>query len=861
MRRCLRYTFPLMFLCVCGSATADWQEPFAQGVTRHWVGPEFWANRLQDWRLADGRVECVEGRASKPYRTVHLLTRRVSAATTQATLSVRIGLCAPAGSASGSVGGLLIGAGGSDLDYRAAALVHHATGPGTGVLIGVDAAGVLSIRDLTNAAQKPLATQASKAPFDVSQGGQLAVQINTDDTAADRRMLRATFSPADGSEATAVVVELPATVLAGNIALVSHPGARQTGRWWFDDLQLAGETLETHEDRTAGPILATKYTVAKKMLNLQAQLMPIGKYEAQTARLEVQLDDEWLAIAEVPILTPGWTATFHVPDWDAEQDVPYRVAYELTTATGVVTRYWGGSVRRDPTDKNPLVLAAFSCNDNTRGGIDRERFEFDADHLWFPHTAITAAARAQQPDVLFFAGDQIYEGASPTQADRSGKFPDSYLDYLYKWNLWCWAYRDLIKDRPTVVIPDDHDVFQGNLWGQGGRAARVDNEGGYIMPADWVEMVQRTQTGNLPAAYDPTPVDRGIGVYYTSLKVGGIDFAVLEDRKWKTGPAGVVPKTNSPRPDHIIETDIDVAAFDVPEAELLGSRQIEFLKTWAADWSGVQMKCVLSQTVFANVATHHGSDMQFLVADLDSNGWPQTPRNEALNAIRRGFAVMVAGDQHLASVVHHGIDSFNDAGWSFVVPSTANFYPRAWLPATPGANRRPGDPEYTGEFLDGLGNKMTVRAVANPGDSGHQPAALHDNKPGYGIVRFDKNARTITFECWPRYTDPADPNAKPYAGWPVTVTQHDQYARAAAAYLPELHVTGMTDPVVQVNQEPSGEVLYTLRIKGQKWQPPVFQAGGSYTVHVGEPGTDKQQVLTEMKPLRAGEQRTLEIKF
>lgn len=32
-------------------------------VTRTWTGPHFWANRLQDWRLHDGRIECVTGAA------------------------------------------------------------------------------------------------------------------------------------------------------------------------------------------------------------------------------------------------------------------------------------------------------------------------------------------------------------------------------------------------------------------------------------------------------------------------------------------------------------------------------------------------------------------------------------------------------------------------------------------------------------------------------------------------------------------------------------------------------------------------------------------------------------------------------
>ena len=44
----------------------------------------------------------------------------------------------------------------------------------------------------------------------------------------------------------------------------------------------------------------------------------------------------------------------------------------------------------------------------------------------------------------------------------------------------------------------------------------------------------------------------------------------------------------------------------------------------------------------------------------------------------------------------------------------------------------------------------------------------------------------------------------------------------------------MRDPVVQVVDEASGEVLYTLRIVGDRYRPRVFRTGGSYTVVVGE---------------------------
>jgi hypothetical protein len=95
---------------------------------------------------------------------------------------------------------------------------------------------------------------------------------------------------------------------------------------------------------------------------------------------------------------------------------------------------------------------------------------------------------------------------------------------------------------------------------------------------------------------------------------------------------------------------------------LLGERQLKFLDAWGTKWQGAKMKAVLSQTVFANAAHIHRGKR--LIADLDSNGWPQTGRNKALDSIRKSYSFMIGGDQHLATVIHHGIDAWNDSGFS-----------------------------------------------------------------------------------------------------------------------------------------------------------------------------------------------------
>ncbi len=553
------------------------------------------------------------------------------------------------------------------------------------------------------------------------------------------------------------------------------------------------------------------YTVHDNLLKLTAQLYPLEEGDPRTVRLEVKRDGRWQEVATTKVITPGWTAPLRVENWDMTQEVPYRVRHGESAV-------YEGIVRRNPVDKNEIVVAAFTGNSIYPGhGGD------------IPKSDIVENLKRLEPDLLFFSGDQVY---------------DHNRHYAY-WLKFGRDFGEAIRNTPTVTIPDDHDVGHPNLWGAGGKRSFVaaGHDGGYFKPVEYVEEVHRAQTSHLPDPFDPTPVQRGISVYYTALRWGGISFAIIEDRKFKTGPQGVVPKMG-PRPDHVTDPNYDPKDLDVAGTVLLGERQLKFLREWGADWRGAEMKAVLSQTVFCGGAHLHGSRNNRLLADLDSNGWPQTGRNKALAEFRKAFAVHIAGDQHLGTIIHHGIDDWEDAMYSFCVPSIANLYLRWWAPLRPGENRRPGMPEYTGRFHDGLANKITVWAVANPGAEENRDR-LTTRAAGFGIVRFNKTRRTITLECWPRNFDVTDPKTRQYPGWPKTIRQTDNYGRKAAAYLPTLKISGMEDPVVQVIDESDGQIVYTLRIKGREFRPKVFRKG-KYTVKVG----DQDERMKELKGIQ-----------
>jgi len=537
------------------------------------------------------------------------------------------------------------------------------------------------------------------------------------------------------------------------------------------------------------------YTHDAGVLKLSAQLFPLYDDEPREARLEVQRNGEWVETARAPVLYPGWSAHFRVPNWDSTKDAPYRVRH------GEQARF-EGLIRRDPLDQDEIVIANMSCNSSRTTGLRPE---------------IIDNLKRQNPDLLFFAGDQTYR----------------HTEHTAGWLEFGLQFREVLRDRPAIAIPDDHDVGHPNLWGEDGKRSTLQGnaDGGYFYPVEYVNMVQRQQSWHLPDPPDPAPIERGITVYFTRLRVGGVDLAILEDRKFKTGPAGKIPPLG-PRPDHINDKNYDPQTVDLPGLQLLGERQERFLHEWGQDWTGAELKAVLSQTAFCGAVHLHGPQQDRLLADLDCNGWPQSGRRRALEEIRRAQAVHLCGDQHLAVVVKHGIDDWGDGPYAFTSPALVNtIYGRWWHPEEErsGPHAVPGSPlPWTGDYRDGLGNKISMLAYANPAD-------IRDERQrgdGYGLVRFNKRTRQVTFECWPRFADAGQGDAAQFPGWPITVAISNNDGRQPVAWLPELEFDGATNPVIQVIAEQSGEILYTLRAPGRRFQPPVF-APGKYTVKVG----------------------------
>ncbi len=468
------------------------------------------------------------------------------------------------------------------------------------------------------------------------------------------------------------------------------------------------------------------YTVHNNVLKLTAQLFPLYPDETREVRLEFKKNSGWEVVQKKEVNDLGWSTTFRIENWDSDANTSYRLLHGDHAV-------YEGLIRKDPKNKQEIIMAALSCNSNKDRG-DRNKYVQNINH--------------QNPDIVFFAGDQSYDHSEHTAA----------------WLKFGMQFREVFRNRPCITIPDDHDIGQYNLWGEYGKRASsmAGDDGGYFFHPEYVKMVERCQTAHLPDPYDNTHVQQDIGVYYTSLILGGVDFAIIEDRKFKSGPKGKIPQ-NGPRPDHIRNPNYDPSSVDVEGLELLGKRQLQFLEEWGQQKENNTMKVVLSATGFCGGAHLHGKKENRLHADMDSNGWPQTGRNKAICAIKKANAVHIAGDQHLATVVQHGIDEFEDGPWAFVVPAIVNtIYSRWWWPEDEKAGENSnGTLPWNGRFLDGFNNKITMHAYVNP-DSPSEGA-------GYGLIRFKKKQKVVELECWPRDMNVSDLTASQFKGFPIEI--------------------------------------------------------------------------------------------
>ena len=730
------------------SLNADHLSTWHKTHDRVFLGGDYWANPMEDWRVSDGAAECITAGGN---RNIHLITHQLENPRRPFEMSVRIESVEFARKDTGA--GFRVGVRSELNEHRSNCFAKG----------GINA-GLIAGQLVLGKARKPI--DGHPAAFTLTLIGK--------PTDGNYELHLIAADAKSGEDLGHVQVDVAPEAILGNVALVNNfeTNTRKPSgsRYRFRDWHVTGAAFIARPERRFGPLLWSMYSLSDSrtkerfVLKLSALTGPLGARGNQTVELRVKRGREWELLSTARLDPDAWTATFRVANWDATKAAAFRLVYrEQHRDRSSTEHHWSGIIRPNPVDR-PLRLGALTCQND----------------YGFPYEPVALNLLRLNPDLLYFSGDQIYEshggyGVIREPADRA------ILNYLRKYYQHGWAFREAMRDRPTLCIPDDHDVFQGNIWGEGGAKMNLEtkgnSKGGYREPARMVNVVHKTNAGHHPDPYDRQPSKQDISVYYGDMVYGGIGFAILGDRQWKSGPERVT--VGLKRADHVTDPKFDTSKLDEPGLVLLGERQEKFLAEWAQDWRGHSMKVLLSQTVFAGVATHHGRFDGYLKADLDSGGWPQTPRNRTVRILRDSMALHVNGDQHLTSLTQYGADQQRDSLWSFCTPAISAGYQRWWRPdelGMPHRNRPKHGLPHTGEYLDGFGNMIYVYAVGNPivSQAKNRYQKAHEKGSGFGFVTIDPRQRTYHLDSFRFLVNATD--GKPdnqFPGWPVTIHQRE----------------------------------------------------------------------------------------
>lgn len=215
-RKKSEYLWLLFFILIIFNSCANQKKELTSfdsnwpdDVQRIWIGPEFWANRLQDWQLDNGRVECI---TSEPNRNLNLLTWRLDNTEGEFIIQVTTGLLTDSLiNNEKSWIGFRIGAKGQFNDYRDDAIF------GKGLNIGITTGGDLFIGE-------PGVKQNGNAKDLIPHlKNELKLLVTLKLVDGKYNMQLSAQDPETG-EVLADIIEadIPEQNLSGSIALVSH---------------------------------------------------------------------------------------------------------------------------------------------------------------------------------------------------------------------------------------------------------------------------------------------------------------------------------------------------------------------------------------------------------------------------------------------------------------------------------------------------------------------------------------------------------------------------------------------------------------------------------------------------------------
>ncbi len=827
----MRVYFFLLFLLFQQFLHSQFAAPINQmyswsnASNQRWIGESFWPNSLQEWEVKNGKVYC-----SRPSRmsTLHYLPFENFENSLSG--SFLVGRNDTAAIDSFGKAGIIIGLSNNKLNYNSRSMIHLYSLEEDGYWIGIEYDHVfieeLSSHEkaVSNSLDTSLLNKYNRAGLTldynmVQQGDSLVLVVFVDNiVAAEMYVSR--------------------NILEGSICFAASSKQRNS-EYFFNDLLLP---LADLSERNFGPISTCLYSFNADVLNFSAQLAPLAKEKNYELLLEVRRNGFWQKLRRLPVDTFAMQARFRNIKWNREGSTPYRVS--LWNNKEMIGTYYEGHITKQ-SKKNEVKIMAMSCN-----GIPFiSNSNTDYKTFWTPYEMIHEKVKLENPDLLVFLGDQMYESRPVMMETDSTLF---IADYYYRWLLWCREFNDVTRNLPCLIILDDHDYRQGNLWGDGAKKASVipdslppqyktheddwqTDNGGFLMNEAFLNLAEILQTGHLPNAYDLSSRS-----YFTTLNFNGIGIALLEDRKFKTSPITALPNISILNGIALNDT-LSFEKLNNSHSTLLGNTQLKMLDQWSENWNGEIMKIAFTQSVYAALSSTKKGFVPYdstnisindsvaypthLSKDMDCNGWPKSGRDTALLMIRKSSALLVGGDQHFPSITQQGIKDWRDASYSFTIPAVNNTYPRFFLPDS-------SDSFGNNNYIDGFGNKVSMDIFNNPAKIDSVPTWLQYT-PGFGMLICNKKDQTyemkyMLFKDTARYST-------------SIITKPNDNAFSSSSFKTDtISAKGLGKlPLISIFNEQEIK-LYSLRANNICLKVP---SAGRYKITISSPNRKKSKII------------------
>jgi len=784
--------------CKNDDANLQFISKLSKDIKRTWINENFWANRLQDWQLNNGRIECIN--AEFPLRTVHILPYTISRDSGQIHIEIELGTLQQNDSLEVTdFAGVLIGVGSMDDNFKKRAIISGQNKKNNGIIVAINGKGKIIYMNNDNKTELlNLAAAEEIGNPQLSKNG-LLVYIDIFPE-ANKYSINTSIIDKKNEKiiSYAKIINLEKNIIQGNIALIAN-GAKDNnkGSFWFKNLVLKGNKLIYNKNNTIGPIIGTVYSVFENKLKLTAQFMPISKTDNKLVILEMSdyKKENWKEYSKVQIDTLSYTAKFETQIPNSNAIYNYRIVYNQKDANGKSKKIeFLGIISNNKNQQNIIKLAIFKNNSFLNNSINLENFD-----ITLPNEKFTTAIKKSNPDLLLFMGNQINTN-NQEPADFSN-FKNLRLDYLNKWYLWYLAYGEFTSNNPSMILPSNndfcvHDTIDDVKIELSKRLNKKDL-------SNFIKLVNTTQfTEEDHQAKD-----------FESFNFGNISFALINNKLEAKNEADQLQPIFQ-----INENLID--SFEI--------RKLDFLTNWSTDWTSADMKAIITQYPISQIDI-----------PKEAISYLQKKENHTIRIAQKTQSVIITSATSSSFLYKYGLKNFGDASYSYISPQLYSW-----------------DKMHKQKIEYINSNNEKIQILAKPEeDSLKLP---NDISLSFGMVSFNKFQKSISFENFNCNIDTLQGESK---NWRETVLNKNNFQENSPSFLPQLEIKGLTTmPIISVYDGLTKELIYSKRIKSMNYKPQVYY-WGKYDIEIKDTFTGKVKRFDGIYAKNINDQTSIIVKF